>query len=71
MSALTPDFMAEHVLYAERPEWSDVAPVPQHENIQPLAPIFYNSECMQRSSSLFLGILIDLRYIAQLYRDSC
>jgi len=40
MSALT----TEHVLYAERPEWSDVDPVPQYENIQPLAPIFYSPE---------------------------
>ena len=40
---------AEHnVLYAERPEWSDVVPVAQYENIQPIAPIFYSPECMQR-----------------------
>ncbi|KAF4613188.1 hypothetical protein D9613_011128 [Agrocybe pediades] len=31
-------------LYSERPEWSDVQPLEQYENITPLAPIFYSPE---------------------------
>jgi len=50
MSAPTTDYRMEDVLYAERPEWSDVVPIPQYENIQPLAPIFYSPECMQHSN---------------------
>ncbi|KAI0322928.1 hypothetical protein OF83DRAFT_1048410 [Amylostereum chailletii] len=34
----------ELVLYSQRPEWSDITPVPQYEGIQPLAPIFYTPE---------------------------
>ncbi|KAI0250699.1 protein prenylyltransferase [Lactifluus subvellereus] len=44
MSSPTAEHMEEHVLYAERPEWSDVVPIAQYENIQPLAPIFYSPE---------------------------
>lgn len=40
------DVTMGRVLYAERPEWSDVVPIPQYENLQPLAPIFYSPECM-------------------------
>jgi hypothetical protein len=60
MSASTVDNTAEHVLYAERPEWSDLTPIPQYENIQPLAPIFYNPECMQHSSHPLFCVLINL-----------
>ena len=51
MSTPTPDVddTTEQVLYAERPEWADVVPVAQYENIQPLAPIFYSPECTQPS----------------------
>ena len=37
------------VLYAQRPEWVDVVPIPQYEGIQPLAPIFYTPECAYTS----------------------
>jgi hypothetical protein len=50
MSPSTAEHTAEHVLYAERPEWSDVVPIAQYENIQPLAPIFYSPECAQCST---------------------
>jgi hypothetical protein len=33
-------------LYAERPEWNDVTPLSQYENVNPLAPILYSAECM-------------------------
>jgi hypothetical protein len=46
MSEPMPDGTTERVLYAERPEWSDVVAIPQYENIQPLAPIFYSPKCM-------------------------
>jgi protein farnesyltransferase/geranylgeranyltransferase type-1 subunit alpha len=61
MSAPTSDVddTTEHVLYAERPEWADLVPVAQYENIQPLAPIFYSPECTQPSVVL-RTVLIDL-----------
>ncbi|KAJ3500519.1 hypothetical protein NLJ89_g9756 [Agrocybe chaxingu] len=31
-------------LFSERPEWADVVPLEQYENINPLAPIFYTEE---------------------------
>ena len=37
--------------YSQRPEWQDIAPVPQHESLNPLAPIFYTDECTARSTS--------------------
>jgi protein farnesyltransferase/geranylgeranyltransferase type-1 subunit alpha len=33
-------------LFAERPEWSDVVPVPQYETETPIAPILYSTECL-------------------------
>lgn len=32
-------------LFAERPEWADVVPVPQYETNTPIAPILYSPEC--------------------------
>lgn len=32
-------------LYAENPDWADVTPQAQYENVNPLAPIFYTEEC--------------------------
>lgn len=32
-------------LFAERPDWSDVVPVPQYETDTPIAPILYSAEC--------------------------
>ncbi|KAH9996714.1 protein prenylyltransferase [Russula compacta] len=40
----------------ERPEWSDMVPVPQYENIQPLAPIFYSPE-YKDATDYFRGIV--------------
>ncbi|KAI9509310.1 protein prenylyltransferase [Russula earlei] len=40
----------------ERPEWTDVVPVPQYENIQPLAPIFYSPE-YKDATDYFRGIV--------------
>lgn len=36
---------ATRVLYSESPEWADVTPQQQYENVDPLAPIFYTEEC--------------------------
>ena len=33
-------------LYAERPEWKDVVPVPQYQSVDSLAPINYSPECL-------------------------
>ena len=35
--------------YSQRPEWQDITPLPQHESLSPLAPIFYTDECMVHS----------------------
>ena len=32
-------------LLADSPEWADVVPIPQYENVNPIAPIFYSEEC--------------------------
>ena len=53
--APTANNTAEHVLYS-----SDLTPIHQYENIQPLAPIFYNPECMQHPSCPLLCVLINL-----------
>ncbi|KAI0280204.1 protein prenylyltransferase [Russula aff. rugulosa BPL654] len=50
------DATTGHVLYAERPEWSDVVPIPQYENLQPLAPIFYSPE-YKDATDYFRGII--------------
>ncbi|KAI0301615.1 protein prenylyltransferase [Multifurca ochricompacta] len=50
------DTTAEFVLYAERPEWFDVVPISQYENIQPLAPIFYSPE-YKDATDYFRGIV--------------
>jgi protein farnesyltransferase/geranylgeranyltransferase type-1 subunit alpha len=65
-----PDDTTGHVLYAERPEWSDVVPIPQYENIQPLAPIFYSPECMQRCRCRPGCCTDDRRYIVLFHRDA-
>jgi len=45
----TMSFPGGALLYSQRPEWQDVTPLPQHESLSPLAPIFYTDECMARS----------------------
>ena len=32
-------------LFAEQPEWADVQPLEQYEDVNPIAPIFYTEEC--------------------------
>jgi hypothetical protein len=32
-------------LYSARPEWADITPVEQYENITPVAPILYEEAC--------------------------
>ncbi|KZT69178.1 protein prenylyltransferase [Daedalea quercina L-15889] len=43
-------------LYAERPEWSDVVPVPQYQGVDALAPINYSAE-YQDATDYFRGII--------------
>lgn len=45
------DVPEEKLLYSQRPEWTDVLPLEQYENISPLAPIFYTDECEQTNLS--------------------
>ncbi|KAF5389554.1 hypothetical protein D9757_004148 [Collybiopsis confluens] len=42
--------------YADRPEWSDVVPIEQFENMNPLAPIFYSTE-YKDAADYFRGII--------------
>jgi len=32
-------------LYSLRPEWSDITPLEQYENLNPIAPIAYTEKC--------------------------
>ncbi|GLB42223.1 putative protein prenyltransferase alpha subunit repeat [Lyophyllum shimeji] len=43
-------------LYAERPEWKDVTPLPQYEDANPIAPIFYSEE-YKDATDYFRGIV--------------
>ncbi|KAF8069038.1 hypothetical protein FPV67DRAFT_1580714 [Lyophyllum atratum] len=43
-------------LYAERPEWNDVTPLPQYEDANPIAPIFYSEE-YKDATDYFRGIV--------------
>ena len=33
------------LLYCERPDWADLTPLEQYENLIPIAPILYSEEC--------------------------
>ncbi|KAH9947531.1 protein prenylyltransferase [Amylocystis lapponica] len=46
----------DDVLYADRPEWADIVPVPQYEGVNPLAPIFYSAE-YKDATDYFRGIV--------------
>lgn len=45
VSAMSKIFVDAPPLYAENPDWADVTPQAQYENVNPLAPIFYTEEC--------------------------
>ncbi len=38
--------LVDRPFYSTKPEWKDVAPLEQYENINPLAPILYTDECL-------------------------
>lgn len=42
--------------YSQRPEWRDITPIPQHESLSPLAPIFYTDE-YRDCTDYFRGIV--------------
>ncbi|KAG2343035.1 protein prenylyltransferase [Suillus weaverae] len=46
----------EKPLYSQRPEWADVVPLEQYENVTPLAPIFYTDE-YKDATNYFRGIV--------------
>lgn len=35
------------LLFRERPDWADLTPLEQYENLTPIAPILYSEECKQ------------------------
>lgn len=39
-------------LLTDDPEWADVVPIRQYENVNPIAPIFYSEECPYRPNPL-------------------
>jgi hypothetical protein len=49
LNKTTMSFTGAPLPYCQRPEWQDITPLPQHESLSPLAPIFYTDECMARS----------------------
>ena len=52
------------LLFRERPDWADLTPLEQYENLTPIAPILYSEECKQRSlfpSSMLNDVLFLLR----------
>jgi protein farnesyltransferase/geranylgeranyltransferase type-1 subunit alpha len=48
------------ILYSKRKDWADIVPIPQHENITPVAPIFYTDEC-ESTTQVDKGRLSNLR----------
>ncbi|KAG6818790.1 hypothetical protein H0H93_001600, partial [Arthromyces matolae] len=44
------------LLYSERPDWNDVTPLPQYEDPNPIAPIFYSPE-YKDATDYFRGIV--------------
>ncbi|KAH9932904.1 protein prenylyltransferase [Fomitopsis serialis] len=47
----------EIALYAERPEWADVVPLPQYQGVDALAPINYSAE-YQDATDYFRGVRV-------------
>ncbi|KAI0338027.1 protein prenylyltransferase [Trametopsis cervina] len=43
-------------LYSEREDWADVVPIPQHEGLNPIAPIFYNPD-YKDATNYFRGVV--------------
>ncbi|KAI8972828.1 protein prenylyltransferase [Trametes punicea] len=43
-------------LFADDPEWADVVPIRQYENVNPIAPIFYSEE-YKDATDYFRGII--------------
>ncbi|KAI0716811.1 protein prenylyltransferase [Earliella scabrosa] len=48
--------MSDYDLLANDPEWEDVVPLRQYENVNPIAPIFYSEE-YKDATDYFRGIL--------------
>lgn len=47
--------------YSERPEWSDVEPIPQDDGPNPLVPIAYSADCKFEYAWYNEGLLDDNR----------
>jgi len=45
MSARSSSEEETPLLFSERPEWSDITPIPQYETNSPIAQILYSPEC--------------------------
>ncbi|KDQ09114.1 hypothetical protein BOTBODRAFT_37357 [Botryobasidium botryosum FD-172 SS1] len=45
-----------YIPYAERPDWADVTPIPQHDSLDPLVPIHYTPE-YKDATDYFRGVV--------------
>jgi protein farnesyltransferase/geranylgeranyltransferase type-1 subunit alpha len=53
-------FDEDRLLFRERPDWADLTPLEQYENLTPIAPILYSEECKQRSFSFSIFCILNV-----------
>ena len=45
---ISDDLEDRPLLFCERPDWADLTPLEQYENLTPIAPILYSEECKSK-----------------------
>ena len=51
------------LLFCNRPDWADLTPLEQYENLTPIAPILYSEECKQMKLLFFFSVLVMLNVL--------